>query len=184
MTGRLCISSLTLLLLCVACTGHNHPRSVLDPTGTGIPVRTYAERCPDAATLRDRAQATPTVIRTTAPTRLSPDISVDPPSSAVHPGVTAQSAFVAAKAASGGLDPGPHPTITFGLVSTTGIDHRAAWVFVLTDTTVIRISNGPAPIPGSPTTVKPPCYLGTVIIPVDASTGEALGSHASSVAGW
>ena len=99
------------------------------------------------------------------------------------PGVTAAQAFDAALQTTGHPDPGPRPTVTLALVTTSTVDKKLSWVVVLADASVVRISGGPAPIPGETKPPPPPCYIGSQVIPVDAISGSVLFSAAQSVPG-
>ena len=116
---------------------------------------------------------------------------LDPPPPGPAPKISADDAVRRADASLGGApDPGPEPTIALGLFSddngmihmnpdgseTKLIQSRLTWVILYPHSIVGPGSGGPAGIAGQPTTTTTalPCYLGTVLIPVDATTGEVL----------
>jgi hypothetical protein len=120
---------------------------------------------------------------TTATTEVIGGVRLDAPPPNTRPQVTAAQAYEAALQGSGRPDPGPRPTITLAMVSSSTVHNQLSWVAVLTDAAITPVSGGPAPLPGQTLAPRPACYVGTNVIAVDALRGSLLLSAAQALPG-
>lgn len=167
---------LGLALIVTGCAGGR-----ASTTGASV---SYSPTCPSSQALAARIGAQATVRPTTASTEVIGGVRVDPPPPNTRPQLAATRAYEAALQGAGRPDPGPRPTITLAMVSSSTVHNQLSWVAVLTDAAITSVSGGPAPIPGR--TLAParaPCYVGTNVIAVDALNGSMVLAAAQALPG-